>query len=69
MDTAEYGQKVTIMLSDKTYEKLKKDTRPKYKRTSVSIIKKMKEDDKITSEQYKCLYPTADYIPRIHEHP
>ena len=60
MDTGEYEQKV------KTYEKLNKDPTPKYKRKLVSIIKKLKEEDKITDEQYKYLYPTAENVPRMY---
>jgi len=58
MDTGDYEQKVKTMLSDdKTYEKLNKDPTPKYKRKLMSIIEKLKEEDKITDEQYKYLYP------------
>ena len=58
MDTDENKQKVITMLSDdKTYEKLKNNPTPKYKRKLVSIIKKLKEEDKITAEHYKFLYP------------
>ena len=67
MDTGEYEQKVKTMLShDKTYEKLNKDPTPKYKTKLVSIIKKLKEEDKITDEQYKYLYPTAENVPRMY---
>ena len=67
MDTGEYEQKVTTVLSDhKTYDKLKKDPTQKYKRQLVSIIRKLKEDDKITEEQYKYLYPTAKNVPRMY---
>ena len=67
MDMDEYEQKVTTMLSDdKTYQKLKKDPAPKYKRKLVSIIKKPKKDDKIIEEQYKYLYPIAENVPRMY---
>ena len=32
----------------------------------MSIIRKLKEDDKITEEQYKYLYPTAESVPRMY---
>ena len=32
----------------------------------MSIIKKLKEEDKITDEQYKYLYPTAENVPRMY---
>ena len=66
MDTGEYEQKVITMLSDdKTWE-IEKDPTPKYKRKLVSIIKKLKEEDKITDEQYKYLYPTEENVPRMY---
>ena len=53
MDTDEYEQKVTTVLSDdKMYVKLKKDPMQKYKRKLVSVMRKLKEDDKIAEEQY-----------------
>ena len=67
MDTDEYEQNVATVLSeDITYEKLKKDPTQKYKRQLVSIIRKLKEDGKITEEQYKHLYPTAESVPRMY---
>ena len=48
-----------MLSDDKTYQKLKKDPMQKYKKQLVSIIRKFKEDDKITEEQYKYLYPTV----------
>ena len=56
MDTGEHEQKVITMLSDdKTYEKLNKDPTPKSQRKLVFIIKRLKEEDNITDEQYKYL--------------
>ena len=64
MYTDDYEQKVTTMLSDdKTFEKLKKDPTQIYKRQLVSITRKLKEDDTITEEHHKYLYPTA--VPRM----
>ena len=66
MDTDEYERKVTTILSDdKTGEKLKKHPTRKYKRQLVSIIRKVKEDNKITEKQYKFLYPTAENLARM----
>ena len=71
MDTDEYEQKVTTS-DDKSYEKLKKERRKeecvqcKNTKKLVSIIRKLKEDDKITEEQYKYLYPTAENVPRMY---
>ena len=32
----------------------------------MSIIKKLKEEDNITDEQHKYLYPTAENVPSIY---
>ena len=65
----EYEEKVKNMLSDdKTYEKLKADPTAKFKRKLVGTLKRLKEEDKIDSDQYKLLhvYPTAENTPRIY---
>ena len=50
LDKTEYEQKIGVMLSDKkTYERLEKDPTPSYKRRSVSILSKLKEEGKIIS--------------------
>ena len=65
METDVYEQKVTTMLSDDmTYEKLNEDPLPKYKRNFVSIITRLKDEDKIIDEQYKCMYHTAVNVQR-----
>ena len=70
MDSDECEQKVSTILSDeKTYEKMKEDPTQKYKRQLVSIIRKFKEDVKITEEQYKFLYPTTENVPRVYYTP
>ena len=63
----EYEEKVKNMLSDdKTYEKLKADPTAKYKRKLVGSLQRLKEENKLDSEQYKLLYPTAENTPRIY---
>ncbi|XP_066300839.1 uncharacterized protein [Branchiostoma lanceolatum] len=67
MDTEDYNNKVSNMLSDdKTYERLSKDPTQKYKRHLVSILKKLKKDEKVTEEQRKYLFPTAENVPRMY---
>ena len=45
--------KAKLMLSDtKTYEMLKKDPTPTYKRQLVGILNRLKQEEKITSQQY-----------------
>ena len=50
------------------YQKTKsKDVREAEERPYAKyIIRKLKEDDKITEEQYKYLYPTAENVPRMY---
>jgi len=67
METAEYEEKVKEMLSDeKVYEVLKKDTTAVYKRKLVSILTRLKEENKMTEKQYKMLYPTTENTPRMY---
>ncbi|XP_072025291.1 uncharacterized protein [Amphiura filiformis] len=55
------------MLSDeKTYEKLKKDPTLIYKRKLVSILQRLKNENKIDENQYRLLYPTAENTPRLY---
>ncbi|XP_072020422.1 uncharacterized protein [Amphiura filiformis] len=55
------------MLSDtKTYEKLKKDPTPTYKRKLVGMLQKLKAEKKIEEGQYRLLYPTAENTPRLY---
>ena len=63
----EYEEKVNNMLSDdKTCEKLKADPTAKHKRELVGTFQRLKEENKIDSDQYKLLYPTAENTPRIY---
>ena len=70
LDKAEYEQKMEAMLSDRrTYEVLKKDPSKKYKDKLVAILQRLQEENKISEEQYKDLYPTTSHIPRIYGSP
>ena len=65
--SAEYESKVNTMLSDEhTYEKLKKDPTPGYKRKLVNILKRLKAEQKIDEAQYRLLYPIAEATPRLY---
>jgi hypothetical protein len=65
--TDDYEQKVKEMLNDEhTYEKLKKDPTPGYKRKLLDILKKLKTENKIDESQYRLLYPTAENTPRMY---
>ncbi|XP_072051861.1 uncharacterized protein [Amphiura filiformis] len=65
--TTEYEKKVKTMLSDeRTYEKLKKDPTPVYKRKLLVLLQKLKSDKKIEENQYRLLYPTSETIPRLY---
>jgi len=50
----------------KRYEVLKKDPTTAYKRKLVSILTRLKEENKITKGQYKMLYPTTENTPRMY---
>ena len=58
------------MLSDSnTYVKLDKDPTPKYKKQLVGILSRLEKEGKITNEDKKFLYPTAEIIPRLYGSP
>ena len=58
LDKDDYENKVKQMLSDeKTYEVLNKDPTSRYKRKLGNILKRLKEEEKITTAQYKELNP------------
>ena len=66
-EATEYEEKVNNLLSDeKTYEKLKSNPTTGYKRKLVAILKRLKKENKISDDQYKLLYPTAENTPRIY---
>ena len=50
----------------KTYEVLKTDPTPKYKRKLISILSRLKKENKIDEKQYKLLYPTTANTPRLY---
>ena len=57
LDKAEYEEKVLRMLSDgKTYEQLKMDPTASYKRKSVAILTRLKDEGKLSDDLYSRLY-------------
>ena len=67
LDKDNYEEKVHKMLQDeKTYEVLKTDPTPKYKRKLISILSRLKKENKIDEKQYKLLYPTTANTPRLY---
>ena len=67
MNASTYEDKVNTMLSaKKTYEQLKKDPTPVYKRKLIAILTRYKSEGKITEAQYRHLYPTSENIPRMY---
>ena len=70
IDVSEYEEKINEMLSDeRTYEKLTSDPTQRYKRELVTILSRLKKENKIDKAQYDLLYPTAENVPRIYDTP
>ena len=59
LDKAEYVDKVHEMLSDTTYEVLKKDQTTKHKQELVGILTCLKQEKKIDERQYEYFVPHA----------
>ena len=67
VDKDDYEKKVSDMLGDrKTYEELKRDPTPIYKRKLMSVLTRLKDEDKISSDMYFRLYPTSEKIPQLY---
>ena len=69
MDTEEYEKKVKDMPSDeRTYSKLDSDPTHKYRKNLISILARMRSENKITTKQYHHLNPTTknQNIPRMY---
>ena len=67
MDTAEYESKVKEMLGDRRiYEVLQSDPTLKYKKDLISKLSKLKQEGKITEQDYEWLYPIAENVPRMY---
>jgi len=67
LDKTEYEEKVQHMLDgERTYEKLKKDPTAVYKRKLVSILTRLKDNNKISRDLYSHLYPTSEKVPQLY---
>jgi len=67
LDKTEYEQKVQHMLDDeRTYEKLKKDPTAVYKKKLVSILSRLKNEERISRELYSHLYPASEKVPQLY---
>ncbi|XP_072014850.1 uncharacterized protein [Amphiura filiformis] len=67
LDKVNYEEKVHEMLKDeKTYETLKADPTPKYKRNLIAILSRLQKEKKIDYAQYRLLYPTTANTPRLY---
>ena len=67
MDTEGYESKVKEMLDDKrTYQDLKSDPTPKYKKELVGRLSSLRQDGKIMQEDYDWSYPTTEDVPRMY---
>jgi len=67
IEKEKYETKVNSMLEDeKTYEKLSKDPTPRCKKKLVSILARLKAEDKLSEQQYKYLYPTTEVVPHMY---
>ena len=65
MNKSEYESKMDKLTKDKdTYELLKKDPTRSVKTKLVNILKKWKQDNKVSDTLYHKLYPTAENLPK-----
>ena len=62
-----YEEKVHKMLQDEeTYKVFKSDPTPTYKRKLISILTRLRNENKIDEKQYRLLYPTNANTPRLY---
>ncbi len=67
MDTQEYEQKVNTMMEDeRTDGKLPSDPTPKYKHYLISILSRLRKENKLTEAEYRHFYPTSETTPRLY---
>ncbi len=67
LDRDKYVSDVKLMLSDEhTYKVLLSDPTQHYKRKLIGLLKMLKDDNKITEQQYRYLYPTAELTPCLY---
>ena len=67
LDKTDYERKIDQMLSDSsTYVKLQKDPTSKYKNRLTKLLKILKDNNKITIQQWKHMYPTSEDPPKFY---
>ena len=67
MDKDDYETRVKEMLDDvKTYGKLNKDPTQRFKKKLVSILTRLKNEEKLSDQQYRHLYPTSEVVPHMY---
>ena len=59
----------TMLADKKTYEILKRDPTSSIKKKLENVLKRLREENKITQKQYEELYPTTFHMPRIYGSP
>ena len=66
LDKDTYKQKMDTMLSDRrTYEILQKDPSGKYRNKLIAILQRLRNEEKITKDQYNHFsYPSDVWIPQ-----
>ncbi len=70
LDTSEYDDKLECMLKDtSTYEELRDDPTPRFKKKLVNILKRLVREEKIGPQDKDFLFPTAEIVPRIYGSP
>ncbi|XP_072039813.1 uncharacterized protein [Amphiura filiformis] len=70
LDTTEYDEKLENLLNDtSTYEELKEDPTPKFKKKLVAILNRLLREEKISQKDKDFLFPTAEIVPRIYGSP
>ncbi len=50
----------------RTYTELDKDPTPKYKQKLVNIMNRLKQEKKLTEQEYRFFYPIIETLPRIY---
>ena len=62
-----YYEKASKLLEDTTtYERLKKDPTSKFSNKLKDTLKRLKETDRLSLEQYRKLYPTVSDVPKFY---
>ena len=65
-----FKDKMKAMLADeRVYKKLKLDPPRGYKKKPVALLTGLKDQGKISLDQYRDLYPTSDLVPRLYASP